>query len=325
MFLDVFDKSLNRVGRIYTWVSLVWEPQYNTNGKFQLELQPAKGIKELFREDYYCSVDESDTLMVIKSVEIDKTAVINGFDATHILDERVFTDAVKAGNAEQMMRSIVAKYCSDWPCLELGNLAGIPDAYNHDISDGSALEKIQTIAQACDIGIRIRKDGKKLLFECYKPAQNPNLKFAERYGNLNNVTYAKSTIQYKNVAIVAGQGKGEERVTVIVGDTNSKGADRREMYVDARNVQQEDDETDAQYIERLKAVGIEKLLERKAIELVNVSVTGRVSLGDVVTVMADDYGVTLSARVTSITITSQDNITQREVGIGTPISITKRS
>lgn len=323
MYLDVYDIDLVHVGRIYTWVSLVWEGQYNAEGSFQLEVQPADGITDLFRVDRYCTIDQSDEVMVIKSIDISDTIVINGFTASHILTERVFTNTVESGNAEQMMREIVSTYCADWPCLELGVVAGIDAAYSHAVSDGTVFDKVQKIAQETDIGFRVRKLGKKLLFECFQPKANPNLKFAERYGNLGEVTYAKSTIQYKNVAVVAGQGEGEDRVTVIAGDAQAKGAARREIYVDARSVQQDTEggETMAQYIERLKAHGLEKLIEQVEIETVSFSVTGDVQIGEIITVMMDNFGLTVTARVTNIKLTSQNNTTKKEIGVGTPISI----
>ena len=61
---------------------------------------------------------------------------------------------------------------------------------------------------------------------------------------------------------VQGAGEGDERATVWVGDVNATGSDRREMYVDARDVQPEDGETSTSqsYLEKLADRGGEKLL-----------------------------------------------------------------
>ena len=46
---------------------------------------------------------------------------------------------------------------------------------------------------------------------------------------------------YANVAVVQGAGEGENRATVTVGLTDATGADRRELYVDARDVQPDEE------------------------------------------------------------------------------------
>lgn len=327
MQVDVYDTDLTHVGRIYTWISLVWDDQYNTEGSFQIELQLAEGLPQLFKLDRYCKIDISDAVMVIKSIDIsENTMIINGYPATHILSERIFTDTVKSGVAETMIRNIVSKYCLDWPCLALGTAAGLTSRYEHDVADGTVLEKIQVIAQDTDIGFRIRKSGNRLLFECFQPKQNPNLKFATRYGNLGNVSYANSTIEYKNVAFVAGAGEGDDRIHVIAGDTAATGINRREMYIDARDLQQDTEkgETLAQYKSRLEARGIEALLEQIKIKSITFLVVGDVSMGDIVTVMLDELGITVVARVVGITITSQNNVITKEINVGTPLSV-KRS
>ena len=48
--------------------------------------------------------------------------------------------------------------------------------------------------------------------------------------------YTKDVSEYKNCAIVAGQGEGANREIVIVND-NLSGQDRKELFVDARDIE----------------------------------------------------------------------------------------
>ena len=101
------------------------------------------------------------------------------------------------------------------------------------------MDYLMTIGAACDLGFRVRLAGKnadkKLLFEVYRPTADPNHKFSTKWGNLQQAAWAFGDSDYANVAIVQGAGEGDARATVTVGLTDATGADRRELYVDARD------------------------------------------------------------------------------------------
>ena len=109
MTVSVYNLWLERIGVIETWVSLVWQECYNTEGSFQLEVRRRSDLLPLLKPEYYCGLTGHDTLMVLKSVQIkDGAIVVNGFPATHILDDRVSTDVVSNENAEAAMRRLFA-------------------------------------------------------------------------------------------------------------------------------------------------------------------------------------------------------------------------
>ena len=119
MTVSVYNLRLERIGVIETWVSLVWQECYNTEGSFQLEVRQRSDLIPLLKPEYYCGLTGHDTLMVIKSRQIkDGTIVVNGFPATHILHDRVSTDVVSNENAEAAMRRLFAAM-APYPCLEL--------------------------------------------------------------------------------------------------------------------------------------------------------------------------------------------------------------
>ena len=80
------------------------------------------------------------------------------------------------------------------------------------------------------------KAAKKLLFDVYQGAERPNAKFSEPFGNLAHLVLQQSHMDYKNVAYVGGSGRAEERIYTEVGQTSAAGLDRREMFVDARDL-----------------------------------------------------------------------------------------
>lgn len=322
MECNIYDIDLNRVGVLNTWVSMVWEESYNSDGSFQIEVQQTESVTKLLQVDRYAGIKESNTLMVIKAVQIsDGKVIASGYPALWVLSDRVSTAVVSNTNAESALRSLVSEM-NQWPHIELGKSAGLTDVFTAQKSDASLLEYCQVIAQAVDMGVRLRHDRKqkKLLFECYKPAVNANVRFSTAYGNMGDLEYSSSTASLKNVAIVAGAGEGDARVTVEAGETSKTGADRREMYVDARNEQPEDGESDEDYRARLVRYGEEKLVGQVKIENFSFTIDDeRAKLGDIVTCNSPEIGVKLQVRITGIRRTTQNNGTTVEASVGTPI------
>jgi len=323
MECSFYDMSLTRIGAISTWVSMVWEDCYNTEGKFQIELQYQKDMFDLIQPDVYCGLTGHDTLMLIKSVQVkDGKIVANGFSAcTRILNDRVSTRVISNQNAEAALLSLISAMQA-WPRVYAGEAQGLADIYAPQISDGALLKYALAISAETDMGFRMRHDpaAKKLIFECYKPALNSNARYSTKYGNMGDITYSSSDVNFKNVALVAGAGEGANRVETYAGATDAAAEQRREMYVDARQEQPDEGETSEEYIARLQRVGLEKLTEQVRIENIGFSLddTAR-KVGDLVLCKIPELGVDAQVRITGITEKSQNNKLTRTASLGTPI------
>ena len=123
----------------------------------------------------------------------------------------------------------------------------------------------------------------------------------------------------KNYAIVLGEGEGESRVKVHVDATN--GMERRDLIVDAKDVQREDGETDESYHSRLIARGIEKLIENQ--QTFSCAFTPcandfgiKYDLGDILTVYLTDYGINLQSRVCRFTQKAKNNKVETKIEVG---------
>lgn len=320
MKLNFYDRNLNRIGEIQTWMSMVWQVRYNTQGVFQLECQKIDGIYRLLKRwNYVCKPDSNDVMVILSVQTKDGIVLAVGAPATCILARRISTEEVSNENAELAMRRVVSNM-TPWDNLELGTLAELTDTYTPQFSDGSVLEYLENIGEACDIGFRIIKDGKKLKLVCYKPTLNANARFSEEWGNVGGIEHTDSDVNYYNVARVAGAGDGADRVTVWAGNTALTGADRLELYVDARDIQKKEEETDADYEARLVARGEQKLIDQARIDSVAFDIDNdNVSLGEVVYVRLTDIGVSFQVRVTGIKEVSQNNQTTTTIELGQPI------
>lgn len=349
MYLSIYDLNLNRVGTLQTWISMTWEDLYNDIGSLTLEVVHTEEVVNLIKPWRYCTIDDSDQVMLILSVQIENGHMIAyGKSAICLLERRVATSVVNNQNAETALLALIDGM-TEWTKLVSGERKGLSDIFTSQFSRGTVYDYFEKIGKAVDMGYKVLKMGYKgnltdennvdliahtgdplqvfttdreLTVVCYKPPLNPNARYSLNYGNLSEVKYSLSDIQYYNVALVAGQGEGDERVFVYAGNTSATGTDRIEMYVDARDLQQDTQhgETLEEYEARLVARGEEKLLEQARINSIEFLIDEtRAALGDVISVRLPEFGITKQVRVVSRTITSEYNEIKTTLGVGEPI------
>ena len=153
--------------------------------------------------------------------------------------------------------------------------------------------------------------------------------FSEDFENLTSQRYIDSHDNYKNVAIICGQGNSdldedddETRDKVIINNEDYSGFDRREVYIDARDINKDTkkgtdkdgNEIDVPIangpnaIKLLTARGYEKLVEVQPVEsfegdLVENNYRYKIDfdLGNKVRVRNKKWGVEFTQRITKIT------------------------
>ena len=325
--LNLYDHDLNRIATIGNrFVSCLWSEGYNTTQDFCLELVETEEYKWKVRTDCYVGRTDRRTLMVIKSVEVhDGHIIATGKEAKRVLDDVSFIRTIPSGSLVDTAIKNAYNDSNQYHKLVFAD-SNLGVAYNHQISNKSFLELCETMGQATDIGFRSVHSNGQISVEFYQPSINPNLIFSRDFGNISNVEVSISVEKYKNCAIVLGEGEGDERKKAFVDRTD--GAERRDLIVDAKNIRHKEGETDAEYKERLIALGIEKLLERtKTLKTAFLPYSGefgkRYDLGDVLTVRLPDYGMTLQARVSRFTQKAQSNKVETTIEVG-KITVNRR-
>lgn len=328
MKINLYDKNLNRIAYIGDkYKSLLWSEGFNTMGSFTIELSENDDIKKKVKTDYYVGRSDRKTLMVIKSVQASNGLIIaTGKPATRVLDDVAFVGTISEGEQIDTVISNVYNSSAKFPNVVFLP-TNIPKKYQHQISHKSFLELCETMCQYADMGFKAVKDGKTIGIEFYDPAENPNLVFSRKFGNLSLDAVVTSTEPYKNYAIVLGSGEGNARVRVDVDKTN--GEQRRELIVDASGIQPEDGETTEQYRSRLAAEGSTQLLEMQDIFECSISTDPsdfgiKYDLGDIITVYLTDYGMKMKARLAKFTQTVQNNETKTTLEIGKIVYVKKR-
>ena len=320
MNLNLYDENLKRISIIgNNFVSCFWAEGYNTTEDFTLEVQATKEYKSKLKPDHYIGRDDRETLMVIKSIQVvGKTIIATGKQATRVLDDVAFVGTLPEGSTIDTSVKSAYNVSSKFHNLEFAT-TNLGVQYNQQISHKSFLELCTTMCQSEDVGLKVVRQDGGLLAEFYKPELKENIKLSEMFGNvkLNNIIL--STENYRNYAIVLGEGEEESRTRIDVDLTN--GEKRREIIVDARDIQKEENETDEQYNGRLYARGVEALIEQQktwecAILPLAKEFGSKYDLGDILTIVLNEYNLVLQARVSRFTQKQQRNQLETIVEIG---------
>lgn len=213
-----------------------------------------------------------------------------------------------------------------WIAIDYSFSSGILSAFQR--TGDEVYEALVELAQNNNLGFRLRFEPamQRMLFQVYKGRDcsidnkdgNDPVVFDSNMEDVLSSNYYTSDQDYKNIGFVAGEGTGYSRSWLIVGQKDVNGLERREIYIDARDVQSEsqDEEgntktlTEKEYNETLSQRGEERLAERAIVETFDskLRVIGDVNyeygkdyfLGDTVTVIDRELGVRVNAQVTNV-------------------------
>ena len=334
MQIYVFDKNLNRIGLIDQYSSLIWTRSTSTAGNFELTLNvDSNSINLLQKENIICKSNDLTECAFIEKRTIEEnnegveTLVITGRFIPFYFNRRIIWGIENINStSETAMRKLVDSNCinvsSDRkiPLLKLGNFNNFQDKVNYQVSYGNLHEELENISIGNDINFKIITDlnNKSHIFTTYKGIDRtvnqsvyPHCIFSADFDNVYEQSYTETNENYRNVALIGGEGEGAERKLTSIG--NTKGLDRYELFVDARDIQptNEDDSVipHNEYIKLLIQRGNDKLSEMTEVKTfeskVNVSNANLVyksdfDLGDYVTCQNRRWGITIDVKITEI-------------------------
>jgi hypothetical protein len=316
---NVYDENLNLVAPIgENYVSCLWAEGYNTVEPFTLELIATETYKKKIKTDMYVKRTDRENVMVIKTIQQqDNKLVISGKQAIRVFEDVAFVGTINENEVIDTALFNAYNKSSYYSNVDFVK-GGLQDVYEHQISNKSMLELCLDMCQSKDIGFKSVKVDKTINISLYKPNNIP-VKFSEFIGNVKFDNVINSVENYKNYAIVLGQGEGEERVRVDVDLSN--GGKRLELLVDAKDVQREENESESDYRSRLTARGVEKLLEKTkafSVDIVN-SPKGfgtEYDLGYKVLIVIPDYDLHFLTRIVKFEEKSQQNINEVSITLG---------
>lgn len=345
------DEVFEQIGEV-RYTSLMWADSYNGYDNFELWAPLDDDNAELIKKGNVLWVggETAAVIEIVKQTVDDKgTKTFNAKGRTlevFLTDRIVYGTVIGKGNASTIMYNIVNANCvnpSDinrklkWLILADDTQSG-KDIAQYQKTGGSVYDALVELATESDLGFSVIFDpyNKQLVFEVRQGIDrtednsdgNDPVVFGTELEDILSSEYYSSIQDEKNVAYVYGEDKGADRKSIVVGSgVSSAGYKRKELYVDARDLQTEVANDDgesttlplSEYLEILSQRGDEKLAEYPIVETFEAKIRqfGDVQYeygesyfkGDKVTVIDKEIGISVSARITRVEETLSNQYT----------------
>lgn len=358
--LNVFqiddDGNFANIGEVNQYTSLEWTKCYNEYGEFKLKAPITPENLELLKEGNVLWIREDDA-MLIQIVKQDDNSdgtrefEVEGRSLVCLLETRCLWDSVnyESQYASTIMYDIVNKNCVSpsltkrkIPFLTIAEDAQVGGQISYQKTGESVYEALCEIAETSGLGFRIKFDpyNKKFVFEAYMGTNRtvnqstvPFVEFSTEVDDILESSFYHNAQDYRNVAWVWGEKMDPDdenwqpQVKHEAGDTSSAGFKRKELFVDADNVDRvvEDDDgseivlSESVYKDLLAQRGKEELGENPLSETMEASIRqfGMVQneldkdyfLGDTVTITDTIMRVRVDAQITAYTYNITNDFT----------------
>lgn len=332
MNIYILDPDFNKIGLCDSYKSFIWTPRYFECGDFELYTPAtAELLQQLTRGNLVMREDDTEHAMFIERVvvttdaEEGNTITASGRCLKSVLTRRIIPEqTVLTGTVAQGISRLLAENLIN-PNVSarkvdnfiLGSFTAGTESMTKQFTGDNLADAVIEICRGYGLGwdVRVNLSTKKMLFDLYAGTDrsytqslNPFVVFSPEYENLVNTTYEENDAEYKNVAIVGGEGEGTARRFVTTGDLDAAGLDRYELFVDSRGTSSNDGEiTPEEYDAMLAANGRDSLAEcETTVTFEGSTQTGRnyqygvdYNLGDIVEVV-NEYGIESRSRISEI-------------------------
>lgn len=337
--IRVFDKDINFLGEVDNFTSLFFIRKWETYGEFEFHLSNIEN-KFIKKGNIIMLNKDGAKTGVIEHIEINEEdtedIVIKGFSLIYWFTNRVTVPPEGYSyhnfntNVENIMIALVQANATNpidinrkVPGLTLAESKGRGEKIQFQTRYKNLSDELTKLSKLSGLGITIDLDYKKKKFVfrvlegqnlSYGQAENPPYIFSLDYDNIKKQNYIESDIGYKNVGYVAGQGEGSDRAIEILGNERS-GFDRREVFIDARDIDENGSLTDR---------GRVKLSELQQIQSFECEVDTKDykaiwNLGDIITTIDKKRGLRADNRISEIREVYENSEIKVEPTFGTPI------
>lgn len=348
MILDIYGKDKKRKDFVNNFKYAYYEDCFCGIGNFEIKVPlTEKSIQYLIKDNYILL--DSGIFGVIKTRQFEQieeeqnVLTITGKIINELFTRRCFEyPYTYNGKLSAICRNMVTDLCIN-PTDVKRKISLISLAQDSIyIPDGSSYKTQKTgdyLSDALEDVLSHEDKGYKLFplfddsngyeltgleFRLYEPVDrtlgntdnNDPIVFSSDLNNIQNFNYIENSDDYKNMVYGAGQGRGEQRFLIEAGDTNSTDIDRCELYIDARDIQQEEGQSDEDYTDRLTTRSIEKLLEKKSFVSVDGSIVEGTSkykigvdfnVGDFVSFKLDILDLVVDVQIKKMTKSYSNN------------------
>lgn len=266
---DTFDA----LGQINQFTSLIWPDKFNGYTTFELNAPLTDENKTLIKKGnvIWCGGDNAAVIEIIESKMDEngqKAYKVKGRTLEMLLTTRIIwgTYLGQGKYSSTAMYEIVDSQCVNpaqtnrkIPFLECAEDEQLGRKISFQKTGGEVYDSLINIATESDLGFSIlfRPRQKKLIFKVNQGVDrttmlqsnqgSPLVVFSTELDDILSSSYYTNDQDVKSTAYVAGEGEGSERKYIVSGDNASPGFLRRELYVDARDLQSEVYNEDGSY------------------------------------------------------------------------------
>ena len=243
MDIWVLDKTLEANDIVDTFNSLIWTDRYDEYGDFEIYTSVTDQALSLLQMDYYLQSRSSEHVMIIEEVLIDtdpengNSVTITGRSLESLLSRRiVWTQTLLDGSVQDCIKKLldenvispkdVNRKIPNFVFETSAEKAVTEPKITAQFTGDNLYDVISEICRLTGLGFKVTlNDKKQFVFKLYAGAdrtyaqtENPYVVFSPKFENIANSNYLESKKEYKNVALVAGEGEGAERKTNSVGE-----------------------------------------------------------------------------------------------------------
>lgn len=285
-------------------------------------------------------------LSLFKDSTGEKSLKISGHTAEIYLDRRTIYPAIqKTGSVSTVVSFLLYKNLinpsdSNRQIQFIGldlQQESLGQSINYQQTGGNLLTEVSALCQAHSLGFLMEFDPASVsfTFKIYQgldrskdQTDNPVVFVSSELDDILSSSYESSKALYKNFAYIGGEDSGAERIFTSVNLDGSEGYLRRELFVDARDLQNEVNGTSlnsSTYEGVLQDRGLKKLEQYKAVQEFSAEIAQNPSankfgvdydLGDTVTVCDSDLGVVVNAIVSSEVVSFSEGKFGRAIYFG---------
>lgn len=323
-----------------TYESVIWNIQYFGKSDFELVVIGSdKNISTLQEGTYLCrDIDISDNeyrnVMMIKKTQLSYDyekgwiLTVTGTGLKNIVNQRVIWNQTNlTGTIENCIRQVISDNIIN-PTLAarkinnfiLADELGLTDTMDVQCFGENIAEWLESICTTYSYGWDVYISDDNYVFELYQGTDrtynqsiNVPVVFSPEYDNLLSSTYTYTKEEYKNAALIGGEGEGTAQRMATIG--TSTGLERYEMYVDGGSVSSNGEIiTPGQYTKMLEDYGNDQISQTaytkkfdSEIEPVGMYELNKdYFLGDLVQI-DNGKGITATSRIIEIIYSEDEN------------------
>lgn len=350
--LEIYNRELEVLGVVTEWYSLRWLRKYNNIGEFELHCRINSNNLEIIRTGNLITRYDAEEIGVIENIKIEDNPengakfILTGRFLEGITEERLlmkkqnFTGKISSNISKLISENLInVESARKYNLLKIGSIYDTTETADFQMGLGKNIGmQIQKLCKIANVGFKIVADYDNKAFEfiLYKGRDLRNMVIlSDADGNIKNSEYEKNTSPLKTFAIVAGAGEGEKRKNITLDD-GSTGWNRKEVFIDARDIEDKktvnDEEVEiplSEYNQLLATRGQEKMEEHKVYENFQSEVVITENdvykqdwdLGDIVTVYSEKWDKEITERVVEVEEIFENGIINIYPTFGSPLPL----